>query len=312
MTIALITHPSCELHDNGSSLHPESAERLGAINNRLIASGVDWVCHHYDAQEAEWEHLRRVHHADYLEQVRKLAPLGDELVNLDGDTAMNKHTLSAARHAAGAAIQAVDLVMSGKHRHTFCAIRPPGHHAYPDHSAGFCIFNNIAIAAKHALDHHGLERVAIIDFDVHHGDGTEACVIDDQRILFCSSFQHPYYPYKGADTDAPNVINLPLPKGTKSAQWRSAVYERWLPALEAFQPQLILISAGFDSHLEDDMGDFNLVEADYVWITKALCGIAQRYAESRVVSCLEGGYDLSSLGRSVTEHVRCMAEYTGY
>ena len=311
MTIALITHPSCELHDNGSSLHPECAERLGAINNRLIASGVDWVCHHYDALEADWSQLERVHTAEYLAKVRSIAPQDDELINLDGDTAMNKHTLSAARHAAGAAIQAVDLVMSGKHRHTFCAIRPPGHHAYPDHSAGFCIFNNIAVAAKHALEQYGLERLAIIDFDVAHGDGTEAAVKDDSRILFCSSFQHPYYPYTGADTDAPNVINLPLRKGTKSAQWRSAVYERWLPALEAFKPQLILISAGFDSHLEDDMGDFNLVEADYVWITKALCGIAQRYAEGRVVSCLEGGYDLSSLGRSVTEHVRCMAEYMG-
>ncbi|WP_020558640.1 histone deacetylase family protein [Thiofilum flexile] len=312
MTIALITHPSCELHDNGNSLHPECAERLGAINNRLIASGVDWVCHHYDAPEADWSQLERVHTAEYLAKVRSIAPQNDELINLDGDTAMNKHTLSAARHAAGAAIQAVDLVMAGKHRHTFCAIRPPGHHAYPDHSSGFCIFNNIAVAAKHALDHYGLERVAIIDFDVHHGDGTEAVAKDDPRILFCSSFQHPYYPYKGADTDVAHVINLPLPKGTKSPQWRSAVYERWLPALEEFKPQLILISAGFDSHMEDDMGDFNLVEADYVWITKSLCNIAQRYAEGRVVSCLEGGYELSSLGRSVTEHVRCMAEYTGY
>ncbi|WP_020394702.1 histone deacetylase family protein [Thiolinea disciformis] len=311
MTAAVISHIKCSLHDNGTPDHPESPERLDAINNRMITSGVDWITRHYDATPATREHLLRVHDEFHVNKVFDLAPKDERTVVFDGDTAMNCHSLDAALLAAGAAVQAVDLVMTEDpmHKHVFCAIRPPGHHAGHGHSAGFCIFNNVAVGAAHAMDHYGIQRVAIIDFDVHHGDGTEQIFRDDLRVLFCSSFQHPYYPFTGADTHSPNIINLPMPAGTRSAEWREKVRERWLPALEAFRPELIMISAGFDSHLEDDMGGFNLVEADFVWITHELCRIARDYGGGRVVSCLEGGYDPSSLGRSVAAHVKELAEF---
>jgi len=312
MTAAIISHATCALHDNGHSYHPECAERLDAINNQLITSGVDWITHHYDAQTATKDQLLRAHKAHYIEQIFASAPSDAMSIDLDGDTSMNQHSLAAALLAAGAATQAVDLVMdnTNQQQHAFCMVRPPGHHAGRAHSAGFCIFNNIAIAAQHALAAHGLERVAIIDFDVHHGDGTEDIVQGDERILFCSSFQHPFYPYRGADTQAANILNIPLPAGTASTTWREAVQQQWLPALARFQPELILISAGFDSHLEDDMGGFKLVEADYVWITEELCQLAKRYSNGRIVSCLEGGYDFSSLGRSVAAHVKMLAEFS--
>ncbi|CAA6807479.1 MAG: Deacetylases, including yeast histone deacetylase and acetoin utilization protein [uncultured Thiotrichaceae bacterium] len=310
MTVALISHQKCTLHDNGTPHHPEAPDRLGAINNQLLMSGVDWVCRHYDATLATRQHLERVHDTDYVERVFHTAPAPGEKTILDGDTGMNEHTLDAALYSAGAAVMAVDLVMGDAHKHAACLGRPPGHHAGRACAAGFCIFNNVAVAAAHALETYGLERVAIIDFDVHHGDGTEEIFAETEpRVLFCSSFQHPFYPYKGADSDYPNVINLPMKAGTRSAEWRGNVTENWLPRLEAFKPQLIIISAGFDSHLEDDMGGFNLVEADYVWITHELCRIARDYGESRVVSCLEGGYDLSSLGRSAAAHIKELAEF---
>lgn len=308
MTVAIITHSHCQLHDNGSVHHPECPERLGAINDRMITSGVDWVARHYDSHTAKTEHLLRVHDADYIERVFNSTPTEGHVM-LDGDTGMNPHTLDAALHAAGAAVMGVDLVMAGTHRHVFCAVRPPGHHAGRANAAGFCIFNNVAVGAAHALEAHGLERVAIIDFDVHHGDGTENIFSAEPRVLFCSSFQHPYYPFSGADTHLPNVRNLPLPAGTRGGAWADAVETSWFPALRDFKPQLIMISAGFDSHLEDDMGGFSLVERDYVWITSELCQIAKEFGEGRVVSCLEGGYDLSSLGRSATAHIKEMAEF---
>lgn len=310
MTVALISHQKCTLHDNGSPYHPESPDRLGAINNQLLISGVDWVCQHYDATTATRTHLERVHDVSYVERVFSTAPGPGEKTLLDGDTGMNEHSLDAALYSAGAAVMAVDLVMGEAHKHAVCLGRPPGHHAGRAHAAGFCIFNNVAVAAAHALETYGLERVAIVDFDVHHGDGTEEIFAGtESRVLFCSSFQHPFYPYKGADSDYPNVINLPMKAGTCSAEWRENVTQNWLPQLEAFKPQLIIISAGFDSHLEDDMGGFNLVEADYVWITRELCRIARDHGESRVVSCLEGGYDLSSLGRSAAAHIKELAEF---
>lgn len=308
MTVAVITHSHCSLHDNGSIHHPECAERLGAINNRMIMSGVDWIARHYDSHLAEREHLLRVHDEEYVDRVFATAPKEGHVM-LDGDTGMNEYTLDAALHAAGAAVMAVDLVMAGTHKHAFCAIRPPGHHAGRRQAAGFCIFNNVAVGAAYALDVYGLERIAIIDFDVHHGDGTEAIFKDEQRVLFCSSFQHPFYPFTGADTDLPNIRNLPLPSGTGGAVWREAVEASWLPVMREFHPQLVMISAGFDSHMEDDMGGFNLLERDYLWITKELCQIAKESADGRVVSCLEGGYELSSLGRSATLHIKELAEF---
>ncbi|PID49111.1 MAG: deacetylase [Proteobacteria bacterium] len=311
MTAAVISHHNCSLHDNGNVDHPECPERLDAINNRMITSGVDWITRHYDAHPATREQLLRVHDEYYVGKVYRTAPKDERTVTLDGETAMNQYSLEAALLSAGAAVQAVDLVMDNNpaHKHVFCATRPPGHHAGHGHAAGFCIFNNVAVGAAHALEHYGLERVAVIDFDVHHGDGTEQIFSNEPRVLFCSSFQHPYYPFTGADTHLPNMINLPMKAGTRSAEWRQAVSEKWLPALDEFQPHLIMISAGFDSHLEDDMGGFNLVEQDYVWITRALCEIAKKHGAGRVVSCLEGGYELSSLGRSVAAHVKELAEF---
>ncbi len=310
MTVAVISHKKCTLHDNGTPHHPEAPDRLDAINNQLLMSGVDWICRHYEATLATRQHLERVHDADYVERVFRTAPAPGEQAVLDDDTGMNEHTLDAALYSAGAAVMAVDLVMGDAHKHAACLGRPPGHHAGRACAAGFCIFNNAAVAAAHAMEAHGLERVAIIDFDVHHGDGTEEIFAEiEPRVLFCSSFQHPFYPYKGAESDYPNIINLPMKAGTRSAEWRQSVTESWIPRLEAFKPQLIIISAGFDSHLEDDMGGFNLIEADYVWITRELCRIARDHGESRVVSCLEGGYDLSSLGRSATAHIKELAEF---
>jgi len=309
MATAVISHQKCEFHDNGQPYHPESPERLGAIDNRLISSGVDWVLRYYDAPLATHEQLALVHDQEYIDRVVATAPEKGQTAVLDGDTGMNQHSLEAAYASAGAAVMAVDLVMHEKHNHVFCKVRPPGHHSGPNRAAGFCVFNNIAVGAAHAMEKFGLQRIAIIDFDVHHGDGTEEIFIHDSRVLFCSSFQHPFYPYSGADTKADNILNIPLPAGTGSDVWRAAVQDKWLPALDAYKPELIMISAGFDSHLEDDMGGFNLVEGDYQWITRELCKLAKTHAQGRVISCLEGGYELSSLGRSATAHIKELVEF---
>lgn len=303
MNLAFISHPLCKEHKMGAH-HPECPERLYAIQDRLIASGMEMLVTHYDAPAASLEQLARVHDRDYIQSIIDTAPkAADVLAWVDGDTAMNNHTLEAALHSAGGAILGVDLVMSERHHAAFCAVRPPGHHAGRRSASGFCLFNNVAIGAAHALETHGLERIAIIDFDVHHGNGTEEIFINDERVLFCSSFQHPFYPGCGADTDAPNILNLPLPRLTDGAAFKEAVERAWLPRLDAFAPQLIMISAGFDGHMEDDMAHFNLREPDYGWITRELHQLARRHAEERIVSCLEGGYTLSALGRSVSTHI---------
>ena len=216
---------------------------------------------------------------------------------------MNPYTLEAALHAAGAVVLAVDLVMAGHAKQAFCAVRPPGHHAERARAMGFCFFNNVAVGAAHALAAHGLERVLIADFDVHHGNGTEDIFGGDERVLFCSTFQHPFYPHTGYDTRTPNVVNVPLPSRADGAAFREAVSQCWLPAIDAFEPQLVMISAGFDAHIEDDMADLKLHELDYAWITSRLCEVAHHHAEGRIVSTLEGGYALSALGRSVAVHI---------
>jgi acetoin utilization deacetylase AcuC-like enzyme len=303
MNLAFISHPACHDHKMGMH-HPECPERINAIQDRMIASGMEMLVTHYDAPEASLEQLTRVHDEDYVRDIFSAAPTArDVLTWVDGDTAMNSYSLAAALRAAGAATLGVDLVMSARHHAAFCCVRPPGHHAGRRTPGGFCFFNNVAVGAAHALAHHGLERVAIVDFDVHHGNGTEEIFIGDERVLFCSSFQHPYYPGSGASTDAPNILNLPLPRLTDGPAFKAAIETAWLPRIDAFAPQLIMISAGFDGHAEDDMAHFNLREADYAWITREIHLLARRHAEDRVVSCLEGGYSLSALGRCVSTHI---------
>jgi len=287
--------------------HPECPERLHAINDQLIASGLLDHLIHYDAEMASKDQLTQVHTKQYVEWVFQQAP-AEGLIDLDGDTAMNKFTLSAALHAAGAAIQAVDLVMAGEVENVFCCIRPPGHHAGRSGASGFCIFNNVAVAAAHALKHHQLQRVAILDFDVHHGDGTEDIFHDNPKVMLCSTFRHPFYPYTGAESGNDHIINVPLAARTSGTEFREAVTQHWLPALDHFQPEFLLISAGFDAHYEDDMGGLALKEADYLWITETLKQVAKKHAQGRIVSVLEGGYALHALGRCVMTHVKSLSE----
>ena len=302
MSVALISHPDCMQHEMGVH-HPEQPARLSAINDRLVASGLGLVLLHYDAALATDAQLRLAHSQSYIDGVRAASP-AEGHVWLDGDTAMNPYTLGAALRAAGAAVEGVDPVLAGSARQACCAVRPPGHHPERARSMGFCIFNNIAIGAYHALNQHGLERVAIVDFDVHHGNGTEDIVAGDERILFCSTFQHPFYPHSGFDAQAPNVVNVPLPAGSGGTEFREAVTAGWLPRLQAFAPQLVLISAGFDAHQADDMAGLNLVDNDFFWVTRQLCEVADASAGGRIVSTLEGGYELHALARSVEAHIR--------
>jgi acetoin utilization deacetylase AcuC-like enzyme len=304
MRTAYISHPVFLRHDMGSH-HPESPSRLHAIDDRFIASGVMDLLRHFDAPPVTREQLLRVHLAPYVERVESEAP-GNGLVMLDPDTAMGPHSLEAARRAAGAVVLAVDLIMEGRVENAFCGVRPPGHHAEPDRSMGFCIFNNLAVGVAHALMHHGLTRVAIVDFDVHHGNGTEAVFRNEPRVRMFSSFQHPWYPYRDL-ADAPaNAVLAPLKAGCGGEGFRSAISEKFLPALEAFAPEMIFISAGFDAHHEDDMGQLGLTEADYEWITRELMAVAARHSQNRIVSVLEGGYEPNPLGRCVTAHVKVL------
>jgi len=308
MALAFISHPDCALH-RVAAHHPETADRLAAIEDRLIASGLDSVVQHFDAPMADRAQLARVHDEAHIDRIEASAPDGDDIVCLDeGDTVMTAHSLSAAQRAAGAAVLGVDLVMADRAHAAFCCVRPPGHHAESDRAMGFCLFNNVAVGAAHALEHYGLQRVAIVDFDVHHGNGTEQIFRNDPRILFCSTFQHPFYPFTGHEAETANLVDAPLPAGTGSDAFRAAVLEHWMPALDRFRPQLLMISAGFDGHAEEEMAHFMLLDGDYAWITRQLVDVAQRHCNGRIVSCLEGGYALSALGRSAVAHIKTMAE----
>lgn len=302
--LAIISHKDCLEHDAGL-YHPENAERLNSINNQIIMSGLEFAVRNYDAPLASNEELSRAHDSAYVKRIFDLAPT-EGSVEIDGDTVMSTGTLNAALRAAGAGIMGVDLIMSGEANPVFCAVRPPGHHAERDKVMGFCLFNNIAVAAMHALESHGLERVAIVDFDVHHGNGTEDIFKDDDRVLFCSSFQHPFYPFTGHDSDMENLVDVPLPSGTDGLQFRKAIEKHWLPALEAFKPQFVFVSAGFDAHILDDMSNLNLGEADYGWITRKLLEVARCHSKGRVLSMLEGGYEPGALARSVVAHLKAL------
>jgi len=302
---AFITHRECLLHEMGA-FHPECPARLSAINDYLIGQGLDGFFEHHQAPLALIRQLRKVHSADYIDDVRDSSPQTG-IAHLDPDTAMNPHTWRAALRAAGAGVLAVDLVMDKEVQSAFCAVRPPGHHALRDAAMGFCFFNNIAVAAAHALEEHHLERVAIIDFDVHHGNGTENIFAGDERVLMCSIFQHPFYPYCGTDNPAPNMVNVPLARGAAGDEFRTAVENAWLPRLREFKPQMIFFSAGFDAHRDDDMGSLGLLEKDYAWCTAEMKKIADEFAQGRMVSMLEGGYILGSLSRSVAAHLQVLA-----
>jgi acetoin utilization deacetylase AcuC-like enzyme len=306
MHTGFITHSACLAHEMGS-WHPEAPSRLTAIHDHLIAVGLLPHLVHIDAPMAARAALLRAHDGNYIEHLESRIPK-QGYVSVDPDTAMNPATWDAALRSAGAVVEGVDQVMAGQLENAFCAVRPPGHHARPAHAMGFCFFNNVAVGARHAMDVHGLKRVAVIDFDVHHGNGTEEILANDERALMVSFFQHPFYPYTGAEHPAKNMVNVPLAAGTRGDAVRQVVDEQWIPALDAFCPQLILISAGFDAHREDDLGQMGLVESDYAYITKRLMDVANRHASGRIVSMLEGGYNLSALARSVAAHVKTLAQ----
>lgn len=304
MTTAFLTHPDCLKHEMGLH-HPESPARLAAVLDAFHAAGLMARLHAVEAPLASEAALSAAHAPHYVEHVFAIAPSLD-YATLDPDTAMNPHSLAAARRAAGAVVRAVDMVMAGEADNAFCAVRPCGHHATYERAMGFCIFNNVAVGAMHALNHHGLERVAILDFDVHHGNGTEDIFHDDPRVMFCSSFQHPYYPGSGADSGNDHMIATPLAAHTTGAAFREAIAKTWFPALHRFQPQLIIISAGFDAHADDPLAYLKLHEDDYVWITARIREFADQYAEGRIVSALEGGYSLGALARSALAHVEAL------
>ena len=304
MHTAYITHPDCEKHEQHDG-HPESRDRIHDIQDRLMLSHMLDFMPYIEAPLVTREQLERVHTKEYIRFVEDNAPT-EGMVFLDDDTAMTPLSLRAAHLAAGAGIKAVEMVVNGEVPNAFCNIRPPGHHALSHKAMGFCIFNNIAVAAGHALDVMGLERVAIVDFDVHHGNGTEEIFSGDDRVLFCSSFQHPFYPFTDIENYSKNIIKSPLKGGAGSQEFRDAITNDWLPALHAHKPQLILISAGFDAHYEDDMGELDLMDADFSWVTEQLKQVADLYAEGRMVSMLEGGYVKPALGRAATAHVRVM------
>jgi len=309
MPLAYLHHPDCLRHEMGGG-HPERPARINAIEDQLAASQLMDLIRYYEAPLATRQQLARVHDGQYIDQIINHTEK-DGYVYIDPDALLTPQTPQAALRAAGALVQATDLVLTHKHKVAFCNIRPPGHHALRNQAMGFCFFNNVAVGAAHALENYGLNRVAIVDFDVHHGNGTEAIFTDEPRILFCSTFQHPFYPHCGADTFSDHIINVPLPAGTGGEKFRDAVILHWLPALHKFAPQMIFISAGFDAHEDDSISLMRLHENDYAWVTQEILIIADRYAQGRIVSTLEGGYDLSSLGRSVATHLRVLMRMNG-
>ena len=309
MSTAFFTHADCRRHDMGAG-HPECPGRLDAIEDHLRATGLDIALDHRDAPQVQLSDVHLAHGGAYVgnlhDALQGLEASGESRA-LDPDTVASPGTWRAMLRAAGAAVAATDAVLDGEVENAFCAVRPPGHHATRNETMGFCFFNNVAIAARHALDVRGLQRVAIVDFDVHHGNGTEDIIANDERVLMVSFFQHPLYPYSGGVPAGTNMINVPVPAYTRGPEVRDLVESMWMPALEAFQPEMIFISAGFDAHREDELGQMGLVEADYAWITQRLMSVAERHAGGRIVSCLEGGYNLSALGRSVAAHLRVLS-----
>jgi acetoin utilization deacetylase AcuC-like enzyme len=308
------THPDCWLHEMGAG-HPECPQRLDAIEDRLQRTGLVAALARRQATPAALADLELAHGRMHLAALRGLSDGlhgemtagGPRLAQIDPDTAINRHSWDAILVAAGAAIDATDAVMAGELANAFCAVRPPGHHATRNQAMGFCFVNNVAVAAKYALERHGLKRVAIVDFDVHHGNGTEDIVLGDERMLMCSFYQHPFFP-QWNHASAPNLVNLPVPAYTRGMAVRELVELAWLPRLEQHRPEMVFISAGFDAHREDELGQLALGEQDFAWITERIKDVALRHAKGRIVSCLEGGYALDALARSVEAHLRVLAD----
>jgi acetoin utilization deacetylase AcuC-like enzyme len=299
---AYISHPDCSLHEMGPG-HPECPGRLDAISDHLLSTGLMQLLVPFDAPLATRDQLERAHSALHVATIFARSP-AEGYEALDPDTAMNRHSLAAALRAAGAAVLATDLVIGGEVKRAFCAVRPPGHHATRDAAMGFCLFNNVAVGIRHALDAHGLERVALVDFDVHHGNGSEDIFANDDRTLMVSTFEGELYPFSGEAPRGPNMANVPLPRGATGEALREAFDYVWQPRIDEFRPQMIFISAGFDAHYADDMANLRWNERDYAWITARIVEMAERHCGGRVVSCLEGGYHLFHLARSVAAHVR--------
>jgi acetoin utilization deacetylase AcuC-like enzyme len=307
MSTAIFSHPDCLRHEMGD-WHPESPARLQAIDDQLILARLDGLIEQREAPLADLKDIERNHSRAAIARLRDHTPAPGAYYVLDGDTSINAYSYTAALRAAGAAVAATDAVIAGEISNAFCSVRPPGHHARPGEAMGFCLFNNVAVAARRAMDVHKLKRVAIVDFDVHHGNGTAEAFARDKRVLMVSFFQHPLYPYSEPGPVTPRSVNIALPAHAGGEAVRDVVREYWLPALNAHKPEMIFISAGFDAHREDDLGGMALVESDYAWITQQIMDVAQRHARGRIVSCLEGGYNLSALGRSVAAHIRVLAE----
>jgi acetoin utilization deacetylase AcuC-like enzyme len=287
--------------------HPECPGRLDAISDHLVAMQLMPYLVPCDAPRATGEQLARAHTALYVQEIVASAPASGYLA-LDPDTAMNPHSLEAALRAAGAAVLGAEMVMRGEVERAFCAVRPPGHHALRDAAMGFCIFNNVAVGIRHALDVLGVQRVALVDFDAHHGNGSEDILAGDERVLMASTFQRDFYPFLGDEPRGANMVNVGLAAGADGEALRAAVERSWLPALERFRPQLIFVSAGFDAHRADDMAGLRFVEDDYKWVTREIVALAERHCAGRVVSCLEGGYHPFHLARCVAAHVRELAQ----
>ncbi|MBA3660141.1 MAG: histone deacetylase family protein [Gammaproteobacteria bacterium] len=300
MAIAIISHPDCLLH--AIEGHPEQPDRVSRIQAALKESPCLASLQFLDAPLATREELIRAHQEDYVDWIAQIAPQNNFLA-IDADTIMNPYTLQAAKRAAGALIMAVDLVVPKKMDRAFCNVRPPGHHAEFNKAMGFCFFNNVAVGVHHALAQYGFQRIAIIDFDVHHGNGTQNIFQNDERVLYCSSFQHPFYPGYDASLDNSHILSVPLAENTEGLAFRERVAAAWFNPLATFKPEIIFISAGFDAHRDDPLASLKLEKEDYVWITKELLAIAKTHSEGRIISALEGGYHLPALAECAVAHV---------
>ncbi|NKC29899.1 histone deacetylase family protein [Falsiroseomonas selenitidurans] len=306
MSVLLFTHLDCLRHDPGEG-HPECPDRLRAVLRALDQEEFAELIR-AEAPRATVEQLLRVHPSRYVEAVLGIRPEGEERVALDPDTLMSAGSAEAALRAAGAAVAGVDAVCRGEVRRVFCAVRPPGHHAEPNRPMGFCLFASAAVAARHAQAAHGLAKVAVVDFDVHHGNGTQACFEADASLFYASSHQWPLYPGTGDSNEVGvgNILNAKLPPGADGLAFRAAWADQLLPALDSFAPDLLIVSAGFDAHAADPLAQLRVREADFAWLTEQLCAVAERHCAGRLVSLLEGGYDLGALALSAAAHVRAL------